>query len=187
MKRAYLANGMLVSVAGIRDNILGVDDVTWQYIENLLDGDYCYLVIGNIEVIKVLGTESPNILLVQRGIEQSCRRVWPASTNITYGLTESEISDAVTVVGNSISVSGALTEVEGTIAYTDIAIEGIGGCIVNGDDEGVWMVQSFIGAAGCCSIEGEEPPPIPLPYFNLRAVTEGYYRLTLDGNYRAYI
>lgn len=187
MKRAYLANGTLAAPADAKDSIMTLDSTTWSYLSGLLEGDYCYLIVGCQEVVKVLGVEAPNIALVQRALDGTRRRTWPNSTSIAYGLTEAEINDAVTVVGNSITVAGALQENNGVISYEELNLVGIGGCTVHGDDEGIWMIQSLIGATGCCSIAGESPPPIPLQYFKLRVTTEGYYRATLNGVYRAYL
>ena len=187
MIRAYLANGTLAAPADTRDSTMTLDSTTWAYLSGILGADYCYLVVGCQEVVKVMGLEAPNIALVQRNIDGTRRRTWPNGTSIAYSLTEAEINDAVTAIGNTITVAGALTEDNGVIAYEALNLVGIGGCTVHGDDEGIWMIQSLIGATGRCSIAGESPPPIPPQYLNLRAVTEGYYRTDEAGNYRAYL
>lgn len=187
MIRAYLANGTLAATVDAKDSIMALDTVTWAYISGLLGTGHCYLVLGGREVIKVIGVEVPNIALIQRGIDSTCVRTWPSNTSVTYGLTESEINDAITVLGNSITALGALQESNGVVSYEGAGIVGIGGCTVDGSDEGIWMIQNLSGATGCCSIAGQSPPPIPLQYLSLRAVTEGYYRVCEDGSYRAYI
>lgn len=187
MIRAYLTNGTLAATVDAKDSIMALDATTWAYINGILGTGHCYLVLGGQEVIKVIGVETPNIALIQRGVDSTCVRTWPNGTSVIYGLTESEINDAITVLGNSITTLGALQESDGAISYEEIGIIGIGGCTVDGSDEGIWMVQSLLGATGCCSIAGQSPPPIPLPYLSLRAVTEGYYRVCEDGSYRAYI
>jgi hypothetical protein len=76
----------------------------------------------------------------------------------------------------------------GVLFYTELDIVGLGGCTVDGSDEGLWMIQDISGNAGCNNpLSPSLPPPIPLNYYKLRIVTEGYYRQTIDGSYREYI
>lgn len=187
MKRAYLVKGTLAQPATAPENILALDSATWSYLDELLGTDYCYLVIQRREVVKVIGLQAPNIALVERGIDSTQRKTWPTGSSIAYGLTEAEINDAVTYVGVSLTVNAPLQENDGVISYTDMEIAGIGGCTVDGSDEGIWMIQDIPTNAGCCSLAGQTPPPIPLNYFNLRIVTEGYFRGTSDGSYRTFL
>ena len=187
MKRAYLVNGTLSLQAAPKDNTLALDSVTWTYLQGLLGTDYCYLVVNKREVVKVQSVEAPNLALVVRGLEDTRRESWPINTPIRYGLTQSEIDDAVTFSGLQLTVEAPLQNNNGVLSYTELQLAGIGGCTVDGTDEGIWMIQDIPANAGCCSIAGQTPPPIPLSYFNLRIVTEGYYRVTEDGSYRAYI
>jgi hypothetical protein len=187
VKRAYLVNGTLAQPATAPENIFALDATTWAYLDGLLGTDYCYLVVQKKEVVKVIGLQTPNIALVERGIDSTQRRTWPVGSTIAYGLTEAEINDAVTYVGLSLTVNQPLQENDGVISYPEMQILGIGGCTVDGSDEGIWMIQDIPDNVGCCSLAGQAPPPIPLIYFNLRIVTEGYFRGTSDGSYRLYI
>ncbi len=187
MKRAYLANGTLAAPANPKANTLTLDATTWAYLNGLLGTDYCYLVVNGQEVVKVQSLEAPNLALVVRGLEGTQRSTWPTGTSIAYGLTQSEIDDAVAYIGYSINAQYPLLDTNGVLSYDEMQLAGIGGCIVGGDDAGGWIIQSIPANAGCYDpLNPDLPPPIPLNYFKLRIVTEGYYRVTSDGSYRAY-
>ena len=187
MKRAYLANGTLAAQAATKDNVFTLDNATWAYLNGLLGKDYCYLVVNGKEVVKVLGVEAPNIAMVERGLEGTTRHGWPSGTLIGYGLTASEINDAVTYKGYTITASFPMLNSSGRLSYSDMQLAGIGGVTVDGNNKGGWMVQDITGPAGCCSLVPSEPPPIPLNYFDIRITTEGEYRVTVNGNYRTYL
>lgn len=188
MKRAYLANGTLATPAKTTDNILALDAATWGYLNTLLAGDYCYLIVGKQEVVKIQSLEAPNIALVIRGASGSDRVAWAAGTSIAYGVSSAEIQDAVDYVGAQLTVQYPLQYMNGVLFYTELDIVGLGGCTVDGSDEGLWMIQDISGNAGCNNpLSPSLPPPIPLNYYKLRIVTEGYYRQTIDGSYREYI
>lgn len=186
MKRAYLANGTLAAQAATKDNVLVLDSATWTYLSNLLGTDYCYLVVGRKEVVKVQGLEAPNIALVVRGLEGTCRSGWPNGTSIGYGLTQSEIDDAVTYVGYTISPIYPMVDNNGVLSYDEVIITGIGGADVEGSDEGIWMIQDATDLGCCDPLVPQVPPDIPLKYFNLRIVTQGYFRGTSQGAYREF-
>ena len=187
MKRAYLVNGTLAAQAATADSVLQLDNATWTYLNGLLGTDYCYLVIDGEEVVKVLGVQAPNIAMVVRGLEGTLRHGWPVGTTIKYGLTESEINDAVAYVGCTVTAVYPMQNNGGQLSYAELQFAGFGGVTVDGKDEGIWMIQDITGPAGCCSIVPAVPPPIPISYFNTRVVTEGYYRATVSGNYRTYL
>jgi hypothetical protein len=187
VKRAYLTNGSLAALARPQDNILLVDTDTWMYLNSILSGDYCYLVVDNLEVVKVQSLEAPNVLLVVRGIDETKRGTWGIGTSIKYGITGAEINDAVTHTGTNITATYPLTYIDGILSYPEMDILGIGGITVNGSNEGSWMIQNIPDNVGCGCLETALPPPIPLRYFHLRIVTEGYYRSTENGDYRGYL
>lgn len=184
MKRAYLVNGTITDTANARDNTLSVDSDTWTYLAGLLDDDYCYLMLGNLEVVKVQSVQAPNVALVARALDGTNRRTWVAGTKLKYALTRLELDDAVTASVINLDVEYPISEVNGVLAYADLEIAGIGGLAVGGS--GIeWLIQDIPSNAGCCPSSG--PPPIPLSYYKLRVVTEGYYRATSDGSYREYL
>lgn len=188
MKRAYLADGVLTTNADPKDATLALDSATWTYLNGLLGTDYCYLVVGGREVVKVQSVEAPNLALVVRGQENTKREQWPVNSSVMYGLTQSEIDDAVTVVGYSITAEYPMVLSNGVLSYTDLELAAIGGITVGGDDEGGWMIQKITGPAGCYNpLAPATPPDIPLNYYNLRIVTEGYFRATTQGAYREFL
>jgi hypothetical protein len=184
VKRAYLAEGIVVTLVNAKDNILALDPVTWSYVSNLLDGDYCYLVIDRREVVRVQSVQAPNIVLVTRGVDGTERKTWPIGTRISYQLTGAEIVDATVAGEVAITAQYPIVKTGTELSYADFRLAGIGGVTVAGSDS-TWLVQDIPDNAGCAA--SSEPPPIPLSYFDLRIVTEGYYRTTTDGSYRGYI
>jgi hypothetical protein len=184
VKRAYLANGNVVTLVNAKDNTLALDSITWDYISNLLGGDYCYLVIDKREVVRVQSLQAPNLALVIRGVDGTNRITWPNGTHIGYELTNAEIADAVTYIGISLDVQYPLVIHNGVLTYANFRLAGIGGVSVAGN-EGEWLVQDIPDNAGCAA--SSVAPPIPLSYFDLRIVTEGYYRVTTDGSYRGFV
>lgn len=184
MKRAYLADGTVVTLVGVKDNTLTLDSATWAYISNLLGSDYCYLVIDKREVVRVQSVQAPNIALVVRGVDGTARKSWPSGTQIGYRLTAAEIEDAVIYTEIGINAQYPITNINGVLSYADFRLDGIGGVAVEGDGS-KWLIQDIPDNAGCAA--SSELPPIPLSYFDLRIVTEGYYRTTTDGSYRGYI
>lgn len=186
MKRAYLANGTTSGIAKTTDKYIGVDAATWSYLSGLLGTDYCYLVLGGIEVVKVMGVFTGNALLVQRGIDSTEIGVWPSGTSIGYGLTQAEINDATSFVGYSLVGVNGIT-VGATISYADFTLEGVGGAAVEGAGSN-WIIEDST-ELGCVSIAGEQPYPLPLTWQQLR-IEEGFdangYRINDDGSYRAW-
>lgn len=184
MKRAYLADGTIVNLISAKDNTLALDPITWTYIFSLLGTDYCYLVIDRKEVVRIQSVQAPNIALVIRGVDNTERKSWPSGTRIGYKLTSAEILDATIANGLNLTAQYPITEFNGELTYANFRLAGIGGITVEGSGA-KWLVQDIPDNAGCAA--SSEPPPIPLSYFDLRIVTEGYYRQTVDGSYREYI
>jgi hypothetical protein len=167
-----------------KDNTLALDPATWAYISNLLDSDYCYLVIDKREVVRVQSVQAPNLALVVRGVDGTERKTWPSGTRIGYRLTSAEIEDAVVYTEVIIDAQYPIVNSDGVLGYANFRLAGIGGISVEGNGS-KWLIQDIPDNAGCAA--SSEPPPIPLSYFDLRIVTEGYYRVTTDGSYRGYI
>ncbi len=187
MKRAYLTNGTISKAVKTTDNYIGVDAATWTYLSGLLGIDYCYLVLGETEIVKVLGTFAGNTLLIKRGIDDTEISVWPIGTSIGYELTQAEITDATSFVGYSLVGINAIT-VGSSIAYADFTLEGIGGATVKGTGSN-WIIEDST-ELGCVSIAGEQPYPLPLSWQQLR-IEESFdangYRVNDDGSYRTWV
>jgi hypothetical protein len=183
--RAYLANGTISSQVSTKENVLALDSTLWEYLESILTDEYCYLVLGNSEVVKVQEVASPNLALVVRGIDGTTRGAWPAGTAIKYEITKAEIADAVEYVGYNIETQYPIEQVAGHIEYTYVDIEAIGGISIQGD-QAVWKIESTT-ELGCINpLVPDEPPDIPLKYYKLRRVTQGYLRGTSQGGYRKF-
>jgi len=182
MKRAYLANGYLVQPLSEKGYVATVDAATWLYLNTLLGTDYCYLVIAGREVVKVLGLQATNQVLLQRGLEGTHRKTWIAGRSIKYGLTWSEVQDATTYIGYTLNVSGGVSWDGVNIFYPELNLLGIGGITCDGT-----YIDDIPDNVGCCI--STEPPSIPLQYLPLRQVylTGAFdYRITDSGDYRVY-
>jgi hypothetical protein len=182
MTGALLADGVLVSSAKPEDTTLFVDDTLWGYISQFQD---CYLVIGGIEPIKVLGSVAPNALLVQRRIETDNRNTWPVGTRVRYQLTVSEIVESTPGAAPfEITTTGFVNYSEGMLSYYRMTMGAFGGISVDGDyTTGVWRIEDISANSGCkCG----PPPEIPPQYQKLRIIGSGAYRILSDGSYRRY-
>lgn len=189
MKRAYLANGYLTQTSLAKDGVLYVDTVTYNYLNNLLGTDYCYLVLGKVEIVKVIGFKFPNALLVVRGLESTPRLLAVADTRLEYTATASEIFDAVQFEGYKFSVSGSMHLVQGTLTYGLIKFVGLGGIEVEGSDTGGWYIRDIPDNMGCLcgDTEATTPPVIPINLQPYRITDDRSIRITDDGSYRRYL
>lgn len=185
MKRAYLVNGNLVSTASTKDNIIRVDDNTYTYLSGLLGLDYCYLRLGKSEIIKVLGFNTPNILLVQRGVDNSDIVTHITGESLGYIFTISELKDSTAYIGYSLNLSGLLyLDTEQNINYGPMTMQGLGGIDIKGSVEG-FTIYDITDNVGCAaSITPPEIPPLLQPY---RIIDTTELRVTDDGSYREYV
>lgn len=188
MKRAYLANGTIAAPTKSVDATLAVDSTTWNYLNGLLGTSYCYLVIDGVEVVKVQSLKAPNLLLVIRDVENTFRSAWPIGTPIAYGLTQSEIEDAVAFTGVALTLQGNLQyDNTGAITYPPVELIGIGGTDTEGDGWN-WTLLD-ITELGCEGLVTLTPPPIPPQYLPVRICyppSGPDYRITDTGDYRTY-
>lgn len=178
MKRAYLTNGTLIFPALPADNFVLVDDVTYNYLESLLDSDYCYLVLGGTEIIKILGLAPSNALYIQRF--QDCRKTWLIGTRITYALTPNEIQDTLTEQVLNLVQDQAIQVDNNKISYPKVSILALGGIKVS--DTPDVMIEDSDSMAGCID---DTPPEIPPQYNKIRIVDSGF-RVIDSGGYRKY-
>lgn len=184
MKRAYLAYGTLVSPAMPQDSVLRVDIAVYTYLSTILGSDYCYLVLGGTEIVKILGFSTPNVLLVQRGVDHTEIVKHNVGANLRYGITPSEIHDATTFVGYGYTLSGRLFAGNtGAINYGPMTMQGLGGVEVKGEIPR-FAIYDIPDNAGCRA--GTLPPDIPIRLQPYRVVDSGDVRVTDDGTYRKY-
>lgn len=181
MKRAYLTNGTLVQTAYPEDWVLCVDSTTYTYLYALLATDYCYLLLGEEEVVKIIGFASPNKLVVSRDVEGTSRRLHVIGDSLRYKLTEAELHDVTSYIGYSLGALGGISVTSEVVAYGPVAIEGLGGVQVDGD---IVFYLRDVQSNVCCSVN--TIPAIPPNYQKFRLVDVDAYRILGDGNYRAY-
>lgn len=177
MKRAYLANGVLSAPLFPDSYTAFVDSGLVTYLSTLLGTDYCYLVINTCEIVKVMGCLAPNVLYIERFVEQ--RRTYLSGTPIQYFLTPNEIQDAVAEQDLNLAQDQAVLVNGNNVSYPELNIIAIGG--INISELPKAMIQD-LELAGCgCS----NAPEIPINYLKLRIVDTGY-RIVDSGGYRVY-
>lgn len=181
MKRAYLTNGTLLARLLPSDNIAQIDTTTWNYLNSILGADYCYLVLGGVELVKVLSLQAPNTALLAR-TKTVDRTVWSVGTQIKYQPTVEEVIDGIVPKTLGLTATGAVTLTGTDLDYPLISIVAIGGITSSsGETTYLWTLENIQGS-DCRSCE---PPAIPLQYEKLR-ITDSGYRITDDGSYRSY-
>lgn len=187
MKRAYLANGALTQQASPKDSVLYVDTATYDYLNSLLAGDYCYLMLGKAEVVKVFGLVAPNVLKVVRDVEHTQRAVELVGASLRYVGTVSETLDAVQVVGWEFNPSYTISYVDGVLRYGPVNVDVLGGVEIDGEDTSDWYIRDIPDNMGClCGEGGDIPAPIPYTYLKVRITDDGSIRVLDDGSYRGY-
>jgi len=178
MKRAYLTSGTLIFPALPADNFVLVDDGTYNYLESLLDSDYCYLVLGATEIVKILGLAPSNALYIQRF--QDCRKTWLIGTRITYALTPNEIQDAVEEQVLNLVQDQAIQINNNKISYPEVGFSALGGIKIS--DAPDVMIEDEESMTGCID---NITPEIPLNYMKIRIADTGF-RISDAGGYRVY-
>lgn len=180
MKRAYLANGVLSAPLFPDGYTVFVDSTTAAYLNTLLGSDYCYLVINELEVVKVMGVLLPNVLYIERFDEN--RPTYLPGTSIIYALTPNEIQDAVIQQNLNLASQQAIIISNGNnINYPKVTIEAIGGVGISEPPNS--MIED-LEIAACCNF-GNLPLPIPINYLQIRII-DGGYRIADNGGFRQY-
>lgn len=188
MKRAYLVDGMLTQKAAPKDSILYIDAATYSYLDSLLPEDYCYLVLGEAEVVRVFGTVPPNILKVVRDVENSQRQLELAGARLRYIGTASEIVDAAEPIGWTFTTNYTISYRGGVLTYGPVTLDVLGGIEADGVGTSKWYIRDIPDNMGCLCGEGANTPePIPDTYFKIRITDDGSFRVLDDGTYRGYL
>lgn len=178
MKRAYLANGNLVSPLFPDSYTAFVDVSLVAYLTTLLGTDYCYLVVNSEEIIKVMGTLAPNVLYIERFAEK--RKLYLTDTPVQYFLTPNEVQDAIEAQTLSLEQEGAIDIVSNKISYPNIRLDAVGGIVVSALPK---VFIQDIDTSQCCN--DTTPAQIPVGYLKVR-ITDSGYRVNDDGSYRIY-
>lgn len=181
MKRAYLTDTKLLADLGKASNHMMLDSTTTTYLINLLGSDYCYIVIGGVEIVKVLKVVN-GLATIER--DWTKLQYWPKNTVVKYQLTPQEIMDSKSFVGYSLSQDQAIEINNGEVSYQELDILGFGG--INMFDElGRFIIEDIEQNAGCC---GVSTGPIPDQYLQYRVIDDGITRRVTDSDeIRSYV
>ena len=168
----------LPSDIGTGNRILVTAELYGYLLANLPDDKWTYLEISarnGVEIIRVEGLISPNILVAKRGRDGTKPLAFSAGAVVRYTATSEAVQDRITPIF-TVGATGVVSYYEGVFNVPPVSIVGLGGAISGG---------IFTAHGQGCGVCGDAPvvPDDLKPY---RIVADGNFRITDDGSYRAY-